>query len=551
VLLGLIVVLWGCSKSPGERWPTDRWATSTPEEEGMDSTLLVEMLREMHREDIPLHSVMVARHGRVVLEAYFEPFHEQDRHIIYSATKSITAMLTGIAIADGLVTGDTQSVLEFFPGHRDRLEDFDDGEDHLELRHLLTMTAGFDWQDGPYGVRESGDFSRLLAASDGIAYILNKEILDKPGNRYNYNSGASHLLAAIIQEAAGQTALEYANAKLFGPIGVRNAAWSEYQGINNGGSELFLRPRDMARLGYLVLRRGRWDGIQVVPEEWIDRMTQPLLKTEFEQMGEEYGYGWYTKHIDGRTVWSAEGLGGNGIYVLPELDMVVVFSGGLMGLEMLAPYRYLERYILPAVRSTGSLPADREPARSLEEMQAAADAPEAGSAAALPAVAEAVSGRAFEIADRHNLLGIETLYFDFPRPDLGRMGIVYSGTGRDADWGVDVVYRTDDLADRQRRIELELGLGGRPRTTRIVHDEIGEIPISARGRWEGGCRLLMTVVTGWAIPQTWTIDFCEENSVSLTIESVFYSTTTSGRSATRSTATAPAVELANKVEATP
>jgi len=521
----------------------------------MDSTVLVEMLREIAREELPVHSVVVVRHGRVVLEAYFEPYREQDRHIIYSATKSVTAMLTGIAIADGLVTGDTQSVLEFFPGHRDRLENFDDGKEALELRHLLTMTAGFDWQDGPYGVRESGDFSRLLAASDGVAYILNKEVVDEPGSRHNYNSGASHLLAAIIQEAAGQTALDYANAKLFGPIGVRDAAWSEYQGINNGGSELFLKPRDMARLGYLVLRNGRWDGRQVVPEDWIDRMTQPLLKTDFEQMGEEYGYGWYTKLFDDQTVWSAEGLGGNGIYVVPELDLVVVFSGGLMGMEMLAPYRYLEQYILPAARSTGPLPANPEMGRSLEEMQTRAHESQTGSAAKAPAIAEAVSGRVFEIADRHNLLGIEELCFDFPRPDLGRIRIDYSGTGRDADWGVDVVYRTDDLADRQRQVDLELGLDGRSRTTRIVHDEIGDIPISTRGRWEGECRLVLTVVTGWAIPQTWTVDFCEKDAVSLTIESAFYSTVISGRSGAEavfmSNAATRTVEPINKFERAP
>ncbi|MCW8984010.1 MAG: serine hydrolase, partial [Thermoanaerobaculales bacterium] len=383
--------------------------------------------------------------------------------------------------------------------------------------------------DGPYGVRESGDFSRLLAASDGIQYILNKEVVAEPGSRYNYNSGGSHLLAAIIQEVTGQTALEYANANLFGPIGVRDAAWSEYQGINNGGSELFLRPRDMARLGYLVLRKGRWDGSQVVPEDWIDWMTQPLIKTDFEQMGEEYGYGWYTKPFNGQTVWSAEGLGGNGIYVVPEQDLVVVFSGGLVGREMLAPYRYLEQNILPAVRSAGPLPARPGLERSLEELLTRDDEPESGPAAAAPRIAEAVSGRLFEIDDRNNLLGIEELSFDFTRPDQGRVRIVYSGTGKDADWGVDIVYRTDDLAERQKRVELEFGLDGKSRPTFIEHDEVGDIPVSARGEWEGECRLVLRVVTGWAIPQTWTADYCEGDSISLAIESTFYSTTISGR----------------------
>ncbi|MCW8984813.1 MAG: beta-lactamase family protein, partial [Thermoanaerobaculales bacterium] len=152
-LLSLLVVLNACSEYPGDTWPTDEWATSTPEEEGMDSTLLVEMLREIAQEELPVHSVVVVRHGRLVLDAYFEPYREEDRHIVYSATKSITAMLVGVAVADGLIPGDTQPVLDLFPGYRNRLENIDDRKQALELRHLLTMTAGFDWQDGPYGVR--------------------------------------------------------------------------------------------------------------------------------------------------------------------------------------------------------------------------------------------------------------------------------------------------------------------------------------------------------------------------------------------------------------
>jgi len=530
-MLGLLVVLCACSGSLEDDWPTDRWVRSIPEEEGMDSKLLVEMLREIAREELPVHSVLVVRNGRLVLDAYFEPFREEHHHIIYSATKSISAMLIGVAILDGLIADDTQPVLELFPGYRDGLEDFDERRRALEIRHLLTMTAGFDWQDGPYGVRQNGDFSRMLAAPDGIAYILNKEFVAAPGNRYNYNSGCSHLLAAVIQEVTGQTALDYANAKLFGPIGVRGAAWSEYQGINNGGSELFLRPQDMARLGYLVLRKGRWNARQVVPEEWIDRMTQPLLETDFEQMGEEYGYGWYTKRFNHQTVWSAEGLGGNGIYVVPEQDLVVVFSGGLVGMEMLAPYRYLEKYILPAVHSMDPLPANPESVRSLEELLSRVPEPESMPAAAAPHIAEVVSGQIFRVEDFGNLLGIEELRFDFTGPDLGRVGVVYSGTGRDVDWGVDILFRTDDLTDRQNRIALDFGLDGRSRTTLIKHDEIGEIPIAAQGRWDGECRLVLSVVTGWAVPQTWTFDYCDNDGVSFSIESNFYSMAMSGRPA--------------------
>jgi CubicO group peptidase (beta-lactamase class C family) len=487
------------------------------------------MVAEISEEELPVHGVVIVRHGKVVFEAYFPPFSEQDKHIIYSATKSVTAMLTGAAIADGLIAGDTQPVAELLPAYRELLSTQDIGELSLQVKHLLTMTAGFDWSDGPYGVAASGDFSRLLGASDGVAYILNKSRTAVPGSRYNYNSGCSHLLAAIIQEATGRTVLDYAKERLFAPIGISDVAWSEYEGIANGGSELFLRPRDMARLGYLVLRRGRWEGRQVLLEEWVDKMTAPMLSTNVEQLGEMYGYGWYTKELGGQTVWSAEGLGGNGIYVVPKLDLVVVFTGGLVGRDMMAPYHYIEQILLEVVGSkepllrTASVPWARGEAESRKKHW-----PGRAPMTTSSEVMDAVSGEVFAVETEDNLLGITKLGFDFAAAESGRMKIVYTGTGKDADWGVDVVFRTDDLVEQTKQIELEFGLDGAGRTTTVQHDEVGTVPVMAEGRWDSGCRLALEVVTGWAIPQAWTIDFCMEGTASLEIHSPFYDTTVTG-----------------------
>jgi hypothetical protein len=147
----------------------------------------------------------------------------------------------------------------------------------------------------------------------------------------------------------------------------------------------------------------------------------------------------------------------------------------------------------------------------------------------VPPAASAVSGALFEVEGSRGLLGIDALRFDFTQPAAGRIRITSSGTGADADWGVDVVYRTDDLVDHRQTVELELGLDGTPRTTIVEHQEIGEIPVSARGHWSTECRLDLTVVTGWAIPQAWTVDFCAADVVNLEIKSIFYSTRVSGR----------------------
>jgi CubicO group peptidase (beta-lactamase class C family) len=493
----------------------------------MDSKLLAAMTDEITAAGLPVHSVLVARNGHLVFEHYFEPYGAEDRHIIYSATKSVTAMLIGAAIDDGLITSDTQPVRELLPDHAGLLLTSGGDAPPLQVKHLVTMTAGFDWQDDPYGVRASGDFSRLLASADGVAYILGKVRTETRGRRWNYNSGASHLLAAIIQEASGMPVLDYARKRLFEPIGIRDAAWSEYQDIANGGSELFLRPRDMARLGHLVLRSGEWDGRQVLPATWVERMTEATLST-VEQLGESYGYGWYTKKLGGRTVRSAEGLGGNGIYVVPELDLVVVFTGGMVGREMLAPYRFIEWNILEA------FPSDEGPERITDqwailgtegsgEPQADHEATPVG-----PTIAESVSGKVFHIASDDNLLGITTLGFDFPGTGSGRMKAAYQGTGKDADWGVDLLFRSDDIIEERQEVEVDFGLDGRGRRTLVNHVEVGDIPVLANGSWESGCRLGLEVVTGWAIPQTWTVDFCEANTVSLEIRSIFYDTTVTG-----------------------
>jgi hypothetical protein len=207
----------------------------------------------------------------------------------------------------------------------------------------------------------------------------------------------------------------------------------------------------------------------------------------------------------------------------------VVFTGGLVGREMLAPYRFLVRNILPAVRGDDPLSARGATEALFESSTARVGEGQPRSSEATSPAAEAVTGGIFEIEDHQNLLGIEELAFQFPQPDLARVGIVYSGTGKDADWGVDVVFRSDDLLEGKRRIELEVGLDGRPRETLIEHEEVGTVPVSGRAQWEGPCQLVMTVVTGWAIPQTWTADFCDVDDVSLNIKNIFYDTTVTGR----------------------
>ena len=518
----VVLFLLGCGHREEElAAPIAGWRISTPEEQGIDSRPLTAMLREIQKQELRIDSVIVVRNGYLVMEAYLPPYEREHRHIIFSATKGISALLVGLAIEDGLILDEKAKVLDLLPLEGEEIKNLDDWKRQLALEDLLTMTDGFEWQDWPYGIRAEGDFSRLLASSDGVRYILDKPIVQEPGTHFNYNSGASHLLTAIVQEVTGKTALEYANERLFHPLGIDDAGWSAYQGINNGGSELFLRPREMAKVGYLMLNEGRWGDEQILPAEWIEASMQQYIETDVEFLEEEYGYQWYTKHFAGHKVHSAEGLGGNFTFVVPDLEMVVVFAGGLMGREMAAPYRFLEEMVIPAVVSDTPLPPNSNLTKSLDTVAAGLPA----TAQELPEHARQFSGSTFDVKNGDNVLGIEQLSITFPQNTEAVMKLAYSGTGVDADWGMDVVFRRDDVSEEQQELEVAIGLDGRFRTVMVDHDEIGEVPFSAKGHWEDDRTLVLTVLSAWAIPEKWTLSFHDADSASLSIETPFLQTT--------------------------
>lgn len=523
--LVVVLLLFGCGPREEDlAAPVGEWRISTPEEQGIDSRPLLAMLREIQKQELRIDSVIVVRNGYLVMEAYLPPYEREHRHIIFSATKGISALLVGLAIEDGFILDEKAKLLDLLPLEGEEIKNLDDWKRQLALEDLLTMTDGFEWQDWPYGIRAEGDFSRLLASSDGVRYILDKPMVHEPGTHFNYNSGSSHLLTATVQEVTGKTALQYANERLFHPLGIYDAGWSMYQGINNGGSELFLRPREMAKVGYLMLNEGRWGGGQILPAEWIEASIQQYIKTDVEFIEEEYGYQWYTKTFAGHKVHSAEGLGGNFTFVVPDLEMVVVFAGGLMGREMATPYRFLEEMVIPAVKSTDSLPLNPDLARALEQLAGGVGEAAPEVSAGLPKVAEVVSGSTFEAKGGDNVLGIDQVTVTFGEGSGGSMDIAYSGTGRDADWGMDVVFRRDEVSEDRRELQVAIGLDGNFRTVMVDHDEIGEVPFSAKGYWEDDRTLVLTVLSAWAIPETWTLKIDTAERATLSIETPFLKT---------------------------
>jgi CubicO group peptidase (beta-lactamase class C family) len=406
VLLGMMVVLLclatACSPAQGSKtggpvstyFPNDEWRSSTLEEQGLDSALILQMFQEIQDKNIDIHSVLLVRNGYLVTEAYFDPYTQVIKHPVYSVTKSVTSMLTGIAMQEGYIEGLDQKVLDFFPEIAKTVND--ENVPNLTLEHLLTMSAGYNTTTIP----PAEVLSTKDANFDTVEHILTYDsILQKPGTTFFYDSGLPHLMSAIIQETTGMSTLEYAQEKLFGPLGIIGITWeTDPHGIPLGNTGLMLSPRDMAKLGYLYLNHGRWNGEQLVPAKWVDQSTTKHMETKgLMNAAEDDGYGYYW-WIDAYGGYSAHGFGGQYIFVVPKSNLVTVFTSGLADPDFPTPRRLMEEYILSAATSTHALP----PSQASNDLQAYIQRlanPEM-QPAPLPAIAHQISGKTFQITEK-------------------------------------------------------------------------------------------------------------------------------------------------------
>jgi CubicO group peptidase (beta-lactamase class C family) len=235
-------------------WPTKGWQTSTPEEQGMDSAALAKLVE--YGTSRSFDSVLIARHGRIVLDAYYAPYSAEIPHIINSSTKAVIGTLAAMAIKDGLLDTPEHKVIDFFSDRT--IANLDDRKKAMTVQHLMDMTSGLEWRE-PFGGRLVS-FFEMERSPDWIKYILDQPMSNAPGAMFNYDSGNPHLLSAILTKLTGLSAEDYAKARLFGPLGISEWKWRrDPQGISTGGNGLALKPRDMAKIGYLYLRNGQWE----------------------------------------------------------------------------------------------------------------------------------------------------------------------------------------------------------------------------------------------------------------------------------------------------
>ena len=331
------------------QWPNEEWATSTPEEQGMDSQRLAEMFETIRERSLAVDSVTVIRNGTMVADATVYPFSPDSRHVIHSCTKSIVSALVGIAIHQGHLEGLEQPILDIFQDRRVARIDAD--KRAMTLEHVLMMASGLECRDS-YLYRWRG-LQEMRQSDDWVQFMLDLPMGEPPGARFEYCNGGSFLLSAAIQITTGLSALEFAQEHLFGPLGIDDVEWpANPQGISIGWGELRMRPHDMARIGYLYLNEGEWNGQQIVPTEWVRVSTQKHISATLQ---DGYGYQWW---IADRGAFMALGYAGQYIVVVPEQDLVVVFTSDLAEEQFYVPQQLLYEFVFSAAESDTPLSAN-------------------------------------------------------------------------------------------------------------------------------------------------------------------------------------------------
>lgn len=331
----------------------DGWEIAALHEAGVDSGKIVRLLRDiLNKRFKNIHSVLLVKNGKLVLEEYFYGYDRDTKHQLHSVSKSITSILVGIAVDQEMVPGVDEKVYEFFPEYKGTR--WIDQKYDIAVEHVLTMSAGIDWDEQSHRLTDRrNDIVATLYSDDWLHYVLDKKQIEAPGKRFNYSGGLNLLLGGIIRNSTDSHADKFAEKYLFGPLGISDYRWGRHpDGTINTQGGLSLRPRDMAKIGYLFLKGGRWQGRQIVSRNWVSESTRAHIPAYF---GLGYGYQWYRGQTTvNRKVFEtffAWGRGGQFIFVIPEFELVAVFTSRPYDNSYGAffPLGIVPNYIIPAM----------------------------------------------------------------------------------------------------------------------------------------------------------------------------------------------------------
>lgn len=315
----------------------NNWNIMTLEKDGMNQRKIEEFIENIEMENIPIHSLVIMKNGNIVKDKSFNGYTSKEKHAIYSCSKSITSILVGKAIQQGLIKGISQKVLDFFPDITISKENA--LIENMTIENLLTMSAGIEWND-------NHNYDEMWDNDNPAEYFFSRPAESTPGSKFTYCSGVAHILQFILEKVTGQEVLSYSKKVLFEPLDISEVLWEKDDNGLLGSIEI--SPLDLAKVGHMCLKNGVWREREIIPKQWVEISTAKQIDTpnnlnEVTNFGAGYGYLWWKNTFGG---FHANGFGGQYMFVVPESDLVVVFTGEVFGKDFFLPQIAMEKYII-------------------------------------------------------------------------------------------------------------------------------------------------------------------------------------------------------------
>lgn len=399
-----------------------------------------------------IDSLLLVRHGKLVVDAYYAPYRSGIKHVVNSATKAVMGTLVAVAVQDGLLKN-TSHPMPAFLGDKTSPGLAADKQT-ITVQHLLDMTSGLDWKEPLDGMPET--MLQMRRSPDWLSFVLGRPMAQAPGARFNYNSGNSQLLSGVLTKLSGRSASDFARERLFEPLGITDIVWrQDPQGLAMGGFGLSMHPRDMAKIGYLYLHKGVWQGRQLLPSNWTDTVARASVNMQQSfAPALRYANGWWV--FPERGVYMAVGYHRQLIVVLPKSDMVAVLTG-----KSHYSFDLLLGLLEAAAHSPVPLPenatAQAELVKRVREL--ATEQPSA--VAPTPELANRISGQTYRFG--RNQLGLESMVLNL----------------RSATPGYELRFQGAGAASGVSRLLAPMGLDGRLRTT----DSAGGRMLATKANW--------------------------------------------------------------------
>ena len=305
----------------------DGWKTNNLLSRNIDTTKIYQLFRQLQNGEHKIHSILLIARGEIIIEEYFNENSWDQPHDLRSVTKSITSILMGIAIDNGFISSVDDPITKYIRSPTAK-RNLDERKDEMTIRHLLTMSTGLDCND--WDKNSKGREDKVYKKKDWLQYFVDLPLINDPGTVSNYCTMGQVLATEIIARASGMTIDTFAKQYLFDPLRIDNVSWAHTSNkeVIPAAKRLYMTSRDMAKIGQLILNKGKWKEQQVVSQQWVDQSTSAQTKIT----GVDYGFLWWSLPLrsNGEVITSiaATGNGGQYILIFPKEDIVAVFTGG-------------------------------------------------------------------------------------------------------------------------------------------------------------------------------------------------------------------------------